>query len=198
MLFQSIVRIVSQTHSSAHRRLLQEGAVFPSNTQNEETKPPILAGPRTPVPVLSPSSSPTPAPSPSTSPSASLTPHPPLIPKKSPPTVSSLPHRPSAPGPSSSQRPTISARRHKSSRNLVPILAGCIGGGVFLSILIGLYICRGGKVATVKPWATGLSGQLQKAFVTGKSHSSNYQLYVLENVSQSICLFLSRKQIHQR
>lgn len=30
-----------------------------------------------------------------------------------------------------------------------------------------MYLCKSNKVATVKPWATGLSGQLQKAFVTG-------------------------------
>ena len=54
----------------------------------------------------------------------------------------------------------------------IRILAGSIGGALFLVILIiGVYLCKSDKVATVKPWATGLSGQLQKAFVTGNSSS---------------------------
>lgn len=56
-----------------------------------------------------------------------------------------------------------------SNSHLVVILAGVIGGAVFLVISsIGIYLCKT-KVANVRPWATGLSGQLQKAFVTGKS-----------------------------
>jgi hypothetical protein len=31
-----------------------------------------------------------------------------------------------------------------------------------------LLLCRNKSVATIGPWKTGLSGQLQKAFVTGK------------------------------
>ncbi|QCD98619.1 probable inactive receptor-like protein kinase At3g56050 [Vigna unguiculata] len=55
-----------------------------------------------------------------------------------------------------------------SKNNLVVILVGVIGGVVFLVISsIGIYLCKTNKVATVKPWATGLSGQLQKAFITG-------------------------------
>ncbi|KAL6131645.1 hypothetical protein ACLB2K_070019 [Fragaria x ananassa] len=47
-------------------------------------------------------------------------------------------------------------------------MAGAIGGGASLVILVvGLYFYGCNKVATVNPWATGLSGQLQKAFVTG-------------------------------
>jgi hypothetical protein len=50
-------------------------------------------------------------------------------------------------------------------------LVGAIGGAILISI-IGVYLCKSNKVATVKPWATGLSGQLQKAFVTGMSSYS--------------------------
>ncbi|KAL6128058.1 hypothetical protein ACLB2K_071416 [Fragaria x ananassa] len=47
-------------------------------------------------------------------------------------------------------------------------MAGAIGGGASLVILVvGLYFYGRNKAATVNPWATGLSGQLQKAFVTG-------------------------------
>ncbi|XP_020208428.1 inactive receptor-like serine/threonine-protein kinase At2g40270 [Cajanus cajan] len=55
----------------------------------------------------------------------------------------------------------------KSTSSNIHILAGVIGGVVFLLISsIGIYLCKT-KVANVRPWATGLSGQLQKAFVTG-------------------------------
>lgn len=42
-------------------------------------------------------------------------------------------------------------------------------GVSFLLALAVLYLfcCRANRVVTVRPWATGLSGQLQKAFVTG-------------------------------
>ncbi|KAL2333433.1 hypothetical protein Fmac_014646 [Flemingia macrophylla] len=60
------------------------------------------------------------------------------------------------------------SKSNSSSNHLVVILAGAIGGTVFIFIsIIVLYLCKTNKVATVKPWATGLSGQLQKAFVTG-------------------------------
>ncbi|OIV98414.1 hypothetical protein TanjilG_16741 [Lupinus angustifolius] len=56
---------------------------------------------------------------------------------------------------------------HSSSTvNYVTILAAAGGGVVFLLISsIGIYLCR--NKVSVKPWSTGLSGQLQKAFVTG-------------------------------
>ncbi|KAF9596490.1 hypothetical protein IFM89_012221 [Coptis chinensis] len=47
------------------------------------------------------------------------------------------------------------------------ILSGAAGISFLLISVIGLCFCRGKKVVTVRPWATGLSGQLQKAFVTG-------------------------------
>ncbi|KAE9604750.1 hypothetical protein Lal_00011051 [Lupinus albus] len=51
--------------------------------------------------------------------------------------------------------------------NYVTILAA-VGAGVLFLLLssIGIYLCKTNKVS-VNPWATGLSGQLQKAFVTG-------------------------------
>ncbi|KAF2296293.1 hypothetical protein GH714_037275 [Hevea brasiliensis] len=53
-----------------------------------------------------------------------------------------------------------------SPRNHVAIIAGAIGGALLVMSIIVIYICKVNK-ATVKPWATGLSGQLQKAFITG-------------------------------
>lgn len=51
----------------------------------------------------------------------------------------------------------------------MPIFAGVIiGSAVFLVIsTIGIYLCKTNKVSIVKPWTTGISGQLQKALVTG-------------------------------
>ena len=75
-----------------------------------------------------------------------------------------------SPSPLPEPRSAPLSKSSSSKNHLVVILAGVMGGVVFLLIsIIGLYLCKTNKVATVKPWATGLSGQLQKAFVTGKS-----------------------------
>uniref|UniRef100_A0A2N9IXB0 Protein kinase domain-containing protein n=1 Tax=Fagus sylvatica TaxID=28930 RepID=A0A2N9IXB0_FAGSY len=81
-----------------------------------------------------------------------------LPPSQTAPTNPSTPPSQTAPVPSATE----------IHHNLVAILVGSIGGTIFLIILIvGVYLLKSDKVATVKPWATGLSGQLQKAFVTG-------------------------------
>ncbi|KAJ4786114.1 Protein kinase family protein [Rhynchospora pubera] len=51
----------------------------------------------------------------------------------------------------------------------LPVYASVIGGVSFLlATVLVLFICiRTKKVVAVRPWATGLSGQLQKAFVKG-------------------------------
>ncbi|XVF40774.1 hypothetical protein PTKIN_Ptkin01aG0142800 [Pterospermum kingtungense] len=55
-----------------------------------------------------------------------------------------------------------------SSNHRTAIIAGAVGSVIFLIILIIItYIFKTSKVSAVKPWATGLSGQLQKTFVTG-------------------------------
>lgn len=110
-----------------------------------------------PSPLLSPLSSPSPSPAPSavtdtrpTSPSVYA----------SPPSLVE-----SADSPSKS--PTTSHDSSSSSRHRILILFVAVGGSASLIILaIVIYFCRS-KVSVVKPWATGLSGQLQKAFVTG-------------------------------
>ncbi|KAJ8749755.1 hypothetical protein K2173_012306 [Erythroxylum novogranatense] len=54
------------------------------------------------------------------------------------------------------------------TRNHVLLVAGIVGSSLLLISAIGLIVfIRSSKVVTVRPWATGLSGQLQKAFVTG-------------------------------
>lgn len=109
----------------------------------------------------------------------------PHTPAPSPPSNNSSP--PSAPTPSASP-PSLSAPvpaisgNSKSfiSKHKTPILIGGIGGGACFVIIsfILLYLYKTNKVATVKPWATGLSGQLQKAFVTGVPNLKRSELEV--------------------
>ncbi|KAK5826443.1 putative LRR receptor-like serine/threonine-protein kinase MRH1 [Gossypium arboreum] len=144
---------VGQSEDAMRRRLLQ--ARPPSinfNNISLSSRP----SPRVPTPVSAePSSNPTfrrdaqvnrlssPTASPSPSPSPSI---------------------PNALAPSpSGNNPINSGSDHRPA-----ILAGAIGGGVFLLILIVIaYLFKTSKLSAVKPWSTGLSGQLQKAFVTG-------------------------------
>ncbi|XP_061987175.1 inactive receptor-like serine/threonine-protein kinase At2g40270 isoform X2 [Populus nigra] len=73
----------------------------------------------------------------------------------------------SARAPSDSSAPTILSEFLPSKKHHVAIIAGAIGGTLVILIsILSIYICETNK-ASVKPWATGLSGQLQKAFVTG-------------------------------
>ncbi|KAG1371535.1 inactive receptor-like serine/threonine-protein kinase [Cocos nucifera] len=76
----------------------------------------------------------------------------------------------SVPNPSPSVSPSTSAAvdavKHAISWTIYVSIAGAVS---FLLAISAAYVlcCRVNKVVTVKPWATGLSGQLQKAFVTG-------------------------------
>lgn len=122
-----------------------------------------------PFPPLASSSPPsTPAPAPDLGPLASApssTPATPISP-------SSLPTP--AGGPSA---PTKSSSRNHHRRL---ILSLATGGPLLLLLVIGIYFWQTGKVSTVKPWATGLSGQLQRAFLTGNSYcyaSACFPLY---------------------
>nr|GEU90298.1 probable inactive receptor-like protein kinase At3g56050 isoform X2 [Tanacetum cinerariifolium] len=62
--------------------------------------------------------------------------------------------------------PRFDGQRSGKKNHLSLILSIPFGGTALVGIVV-LFLCRGNKVATVRPWATGLSGQLQKAFVTG-------------------------------
>ncbi|KAG6760073.1 hypothetical protein POTOM_036574 [Populus tomentosa] len=74
---------------------------------------------------------------------------------------------PSISAPSPSNSPRVAFESSPSKKHQGPIIAGAVGGTlVILVSIIGIYICKINKVS-VNPWATGLSGQLQKAFVTG-------------------------------
>ncbi|XP_068337524.1 probable inactive receptor-like protein kinase At3g56050 [Pyrus communis] len=124
-----------------------------------------LPSPSTNSPLASPPSS---FLAPSPSPSVAPTPASPV--PTNPPTTTIPPSESSPePIPSSSLSPSQVAQSSSNSRHrVVMICAGIVGGSllIFLSV-VGIIVARSTKVVTVKPWATGLSGQLQKAFVTG-------------------------------
>ncbi|ESW13738.1 hypothetical protein PHAVU_008G221900 [Phaseolus vulgaris] len=85
------------------------------------------------------------------------------VPKLTPPEKNAS----SSPSPHSTPGSGAQSKTEKSTSPKFHMLVGVIGGAVFLLFSsIGIYICKT-KVANVRPWTTGLSGQLQKAFVTG-------------------------------
>ncbi|KAK8494246.1 hypothetical protein V6N12_033860 [Hibiscus sabdariffa] len=107
-------------------------------------------------------SSPSPSPSPSNN---FLTP-------SSPPELALAPALPlPVDPPQSHSAPTPSQIGDESSdskHHMVLILIASTGVSLFVLVLIlGIFLFQSSKVVTVKPWVTGLSGQLQKAFVTG-------------------------------
>uniref|UniRef100_A0A5B7ATU8 Protein kinase domain-containing protein n=1 Tax=Davidia involucrata TaxID=16924 RepID=A0A5B7ATU8_DAVIN len=152
---RSISRKIAQTGDVAHRRLLEDRGPDQPTSQNKHSPPPVHASSSSSlpssIPPPSPSSSPSPSPASSTVPTPNLT----------------------SPAPASASPPSLSApmkpaKKSDSNHYRVLILSAVIGGSALLIILvIGIFFCQGNKVAAVKPWATGLSGQLQKAFVTG-------------------------------
>ncbi|KAK7301701.1 hypothetical protein RJT34_12573 [Clitoria ternatea] len=174
------------------RQLLQaaNGANSPKSTKKSDEKDtlspspsPFPSAPFSPSPSESPSDSPTsPEVSPSQSPSLStffftLSPSPsPVVvptpgippPANSPNDVSSPPHSNWASMPSASFSNQWDPNNSNSKTNLV-IICSSVGSFSFLILVsvIAFVYFRSSKVVAVKPWATGLSGQLQKAFVTG-------------------------------
>lgn len=114
--------------------------------------------------------SPSPSPSPLLSPSSpSPSPAPLAVTDTSPtsPSVSASPPSLVESADSPAKSPTMSHDSSSSSQHRFLILFAAGGGSASLVLLaIVIYFCRS-KVSVVKPWATGLSGQLQKAFVTG-------------------------------
>ncbi|CAE6040909.1 unnamed protein product [Arabidopsis arenosa] len=96
-------------------------------------------------------------------------------PKPSPKHVSTVPEpqkRSStqvvSPSPSVSLVNPSTPRNSHSSSVAVPLVVGCVGGAFFLLLVVtGVYFFTSKAGKTVNPWRTGLSGQLQKVFVTG-------------------------------
>lgn len=130
--------------------------------------PPVHAPSPSPSHLNSPSPAPSPfsSPSPSPSPSSgvfSLAPAPVADPP--PPTQANSPVVSVSPAAQAARVPNTSS---SSKHHMVIIWASAAGGSAFLIIsVIAIIICRNSKIGTVKPWATGLSGQLQRAFISG-------------------------------
>ncbi|KAL7142605.1 hypothetical protein ABFS83_08G134600 [Erythranthe nasuta] len=96
----------------------------------------------------------------------------PAIPKKK-----KLPSVPEAPPPSSEEHNTTTATPNpanatpptdKKSGNSLNLIVGLSVGLFSLIVASAIFIiCRSRAARTIGPWKTGLSGQLQKAFITG-------------------------------
>ncbi|KAL8147967.1 inactive receptor-like serine/threonine-protein kinase At2g40270 [Apium graveolens] len=161
----------------AQRKLHQvRGATEPTfNGPNEDSG--FLSPSLAPFPSIAPSGLPVSSISepPLTSflpPFGSPSPSPILPPSPAPSSTTPPPVGVSHPGnqPASSPSPasTPSHTVKKSKHHTVMIVSGVVGGSVFLFLsALGIGLCRRHKVITVRPWATGLSGQLQKAFISG-------------------------------
>ncbi|GMI79940.1 hypothetical protein HRI_001663300 [Hibiscus trionum] len=152
------IKNVGQSEGAVQRGLLQQTP--PSSAMSPETAffnfsmPPFPHGPADPIPASSNASANNtylrdapPVPRPSSAPASEPSQDNTVVPNASSPL-------PSGSNPSSSNHRAV-------------ILGGSIGGAIFLLIVIIAYLLKTSKVSSVKPWATGLSGQLQKAFVTG-------------------------------
>ncbi|KAJ6720612.1 PROTEIN MALE DISCOVERER 2 [Salix viminalis] len=174
---RSITWNAANTENAVHRRRMQ------SDLERVPSPPPSPKPATIAVTLPPPTTMTSPAPSPSdplgTSSSPNVFTLPPTSTMTSPspspsgpfgtsssPNISASPSI-SAPAPSNSSVPGVPAGSSRPKKNQIPIIAGAVGGTlVILVSIISIYICKINKVA-VKPWATGMSGQLQKAFVTG-------------------------------
>ncbi|XP_058207296.1 probable inactive receptor-like protein kinase At3g56050 [Rhododendron vialii] len=134
----SFSRNVALTEDAIHRRLVESfPPKFPAT--GDELLPPF----QDPSASTPPSSeSPVPSPTPSPSPDSDASP------------------------PSPAESSSVQAKRSDHHQTL--ILCVAIGGPVLLcAFVIGILFCQRKNIAAVRPRTTGLSGQLQKAFVTG-------------------------------
>ncbi|XP_015874563.3 inactive receptor-like serine/threonine-protein kinase At2g40270 isoform X1 [Ziziphus jujuba] len=213
---RSIIRKTARLRDVAYRRFLQV-LNKPNSSRAKRNNEKGHLSPST-SPSLSPSSSPSSSPSPSDSPLSlsplSDSPSPSPIessrssPVASPPSIfltpspsplikptksSSAPANPPLviPGPTESHSQLVKDRSKPNHRVLL-IWTGVIGGALFILVtVIAIVFFRSSEVVTVKPWATGLSGQLQKAFVTGVPKLNRSELVAAcEDFSNIIGFFL--------
>ncbi|KDP44721.1 hypothetical protein JCGZ_01221 [Jatropha curcas] len=169
---RSATRNAVQTENAINKRQLQtsgprESPYYRNNILNPFPSPPPSVSSRS-SPNVTAASLPPNAPSPSPNVSAS-------VPLLAPIPSSSNNSRKSSPSPNGSTSkpllfPTPSPSKNpgnrSSSTKKVAIIAGVIGGALLVISIISISFCTINKT-TVKPWATGLSGQLQKAFING-------------------------------
>ncbi|XP_047332015.1 probable inactive receptor-like protein kinase At3g56050 [Impatiens glandulifera] len=69
--------------------------------------------------------------------------------------------------PSLPPSPNMIPHNHSKHMYRAMIWSGVGGSFFFVPSALGIFFCRRNKVVMVGPWATGLSGQLRKAFVIG-------------------------------
>ncbi|KAG4920546.1 hypothetical protein JHK86_049359 [Glycine max] len=194
---EACVRITNNWHIGTHgdiasrRALLQEANGEKRGDDDTETLSPSpfpstlspFSEPFSPSespsdsPISSPEVSPSPSPSLSNffftlspSPSPEVAPTPDLSPPANPPMVVSTPPQSnwvSMPSPASSSNQGNA--NSSNPKQHTAIIWSTVGGFSFLILVSAIaFVCfRSNKVVTVKPWTTGLSGQLQKAFVSG-------------------------------
>ncbi|XP_058075080.1 protein MALE DISCOVERER 2-like [Magnolia sinica] len=182
----SITRDVDEQVEDAGDRRLLQATPAPSNGRhhrNRKGEPPTSSPSPSPAPAPSPSLLPSPPISlpptvtgfflqPTSSPAPAPADGPPSPAPAEPTNTVPMPPSLSSPVPSpSGSAPQSEAlfpqsKRHKFSW-MIYVFVG-LGAFILFSILsIGIIFCRNSRVVTVRPWTTGLSGQLQKAFVTG-------------------------------
>ncbi|XP_043723853.1 protein MALE DISCOVERER 2-like [Telopea speciosissima] len=172
-----LARNIAKSGNVAERRLLHEDAYSTKNEEKQRSRssPKFHSPAPSPSPeasryvtsptlAFSPEPGPAPAPAPDLS---SPTPGDPYTPSFSTPVPSPSESPSQSPSASIARPPSTISAQDSANHNSV-VLGASLGASFFvLLIVIGVLVCRNNKVATVKPWATGLSGQLQKAFVTG-------------------------------
>lgn len=145
--------------SFSRRRLLEQASNLPAApASGESSSGKVVALPMTrssgsfrAVPDRKRKHSPAPSPLPS---SASSQKHHPLNPEEKP---SGFP-----------VKPITQPSSDSSSGNMWKYVSITGGVSVFLIVAAAMFcMCRSKAVKTIGPWKTGLSGQLQKAFITG-------------------------------
>ncbi|KAG7035349.1 Protein MALE DISCOVERER 1 [Cucurbita argyrosperma subsp. argyrosperma] len=185
LLGVGIQSLENQVNIMNGRRLLSPspGPSFislpPSSFDSSPSPSPLLPSDPPFPPAPSPSSPSSPSVSPAKSPaswrsapapSLRLSPaRPPApAPARTPVHVPTLPRSHWFPPHSSAPSPSLIRGSNRNNNHKIQMLTGIIAGSLFfLIITVSILVFRSSKVVTVKPWATGLSGQLQKAFVTG-------------------------------
>ncbi|KAJ3703130.1 hypothetical protein LUZ61_006835 [Rhynchospora tenuis] len=172
------------------RRLLQFDKDPLSVSEAKKTRPKITPA-QTPIPSSSPSPSPSSSPSPSPSPSPSQSPSPTPAPSPSQPPSPSPSSTPSQPlsGPPAQQpeKKVANSTDSPTKSSISKVGTSSVQGrmhthSLLLYVLVGVAICIGlaaisgsvyllfvrfRKFGVINPWATGLSGHLKNAFVTG-------------------------------
>ena len=156
------VRYASRPHTSVGRSLLSSKPFsnFRNGIKNKEKR--FAQAMRRPS-GIAPSS---PAPAPAPAPAIILPRNPPL-----------LPESPAAQAASAPDPPSRASKRSGSNHKVIIWALVGAASASFVALVVVVFILRCSKVGTVKPWATGLSGQLQRAFVSGKISLHSFTRY---------------------